>query len=160
MYCAANKEKDINIAAYKTIKKTVLTAAIIILLLSLQGCTFFDSARESITERFTGKEEMDKAVETVDIFFGFVISEDFEQAYQYISSKDKESRDLDDFTGEFANITKIVKIETNWVEVNNNIAVVGIDLLERYDGEEKLFKDIEVSLIKEEDESWKVVFWD
>lgn len=103
---------------------------------------------------------MGRAVETVEIFFNFVINEDLEQAYQYISSKDKEKRDLDDFKDEFANITKIVKIEINWVEVKNNIAIVGIDLLERYDGEEKLFKDLEVSLIKEEDESWKVAFWD
>lgn len=103
---------------------------------------------------------MGRAVETVEIFFNFVINEDLEQAYQYISSKDKEKRDLDDFKDEFANITKIVKIEINWVEVKNNIAIVGIDLLERYDEEEKLFKDLEVSLIKEEDESWKVAFWD
>ena len=137
-----------------------MTIVIITILFSFPGCTFFNSARESVSERFTGNKEMDKAVETVDTFFGFVIEEDLEKAYQYISSKDKESRELDDFTREFANITKIINIEINWVEINNNIAIVGIDLLERYDGEEKLLKDIEVSLVKEEDESWKVVFWD
>ena len=157
---ADNREKDIYILANRHVKKAGLAAVILILFLSLTGCTFYENVKESITERFTGEEEMEKAVAAVEIFFDLVINEDLEQAYLYISSKDKESRDFEDFTGEFANITKIITIEVNWVELKNNIAVVGIDLLERYDGEEKLFKAIEVSLVKEEDESWKVVFWD
>ena len=60
---------------------------------------------------------------------------------------------------EFSGITDIVAVEINWVEVKNNIALVGIDIVDSYDGGEKMYKDIEVSLIKEEDESWKIVFW-
>ncbi len=146
--------------AYGPIKKAGLFAVIFILLLSLSGCTLFDGAKEYVSERFTGKKEMEKAVETVDLFFSLVISKNLEEAYQHISSRDRENRDLEDFTSEFADITEIVRIEVNWVEVKNNIAIVGIDLTEKYDGEEKLFKDIEVSLLREEDESWKVVFWD
>ncbi len=56
------------------------------------------------------------------------------------------------------NVTKITKIEINWVEVKNNVALVCIDLYDTYDGEEKIFKDIIVSLIKENDE-WKINFW-
>jgi hypothetical protein len=37
---------------------------------------------------------------------------------------------------------------------------LGVDLLDSYDGEEKMYKDIELSLIKEEDGNWKVVFWE
>ena len=119
------------------------------MLLSLSGCTFFDSTKEYVSERFTGKKARDEAVETVDLFFSLVISKNFEEAYQHISSRDSEDRSLDDFIGEFASITEIARIEVNWVEVKNNIAIVGIDLTEKYDGEEKLFKDIEVSLIRE-----------
>lgn len=145
---------------YSPIKKAGIVIIIIILLLSLSGCTFFDNTKEYVSERFTGKKARDEAVETVDLFFSLIINKNFEEAYQHISSGDKENRSLDDFTSEFDNITEIVSIEVNWVEVKNNIAIIGIDLTETYDGEEKLFKDIEVSLIREEDESWKVVFWD
>ena len=42
----------------------------------------------------------------------------------------------------------------------NNIAEVGFDLIDSYDNEEKAYKDLVVSLIKEEDGSWKINFWD
>jgi hypothetical protein len=37
--------------------------------------------------------------------------------------------------------------------------LVEIDLIDYYDGEEKIYKDILVSLIKDENESWKIKFW-
>lgn len=77
------------------------------------------------------------------------------------SEKDLNEREiytLDDFKEAMKNVTKITKIEINWVEVKNNVALVCIDLYDTYDGEEKIFKDIIVSLIKENDE-WKINFW-
>jgi len=45
------------------------------------------------------------------------------------------------------------------VEIKNNIANVGIDLTDLYDGEEKVYKDLIVSLLKGEDGSWGINFW-
>ena len=57
-------------------------------------------------------------------------------------------------------MTDIVSIEINWVEIRNNVAVVGIDLIDTYDNEEKIYKDIRVSLLKDkEDSAWKINFW-
>ena len=40
------------------------------------------------------------------------------------------------------------------------MAVVGIDLIDTYDNEEKMYKDIRVSLLKDkEDNAWKINFW-
>jgi hypothetical protein len=77
-----------------------------------------------------------------------------------ISTQDKSTHNMDDFKKELENVTQIVDIEINWVEVKNNIADVGIDLVDTYDNEEKVYKDLVVSLVKEEDGSWKINFWD
>jgi len=102
---------------------------------------------------------MNEVVEIVDVFFDLLIDKDYEGAYWYISSRDKSQKNLEGFKDEFKDVTDIVSININWVEIKNNIAMVGIDLTDSYDGEEKLFKDIEVSLIKEEDGDWQIVFW-
>ena len=102
---------------------------------------------------------MDAAVETVGDFFDLLMERDYKQAFGYLSSKDRENHSEQDFIREFSDVTDIIKVEINWVEVKNNIAVVGIDLIDSYDGDEKMYKDIEVSLVKEEDGSWKIVFW-
>jgi len=123
------------------------------------GCGIIDDGRVLVNERFSSDKEMDAAVETVDIFFNLLMEKNYREAYKYLSSEDKSSRSEQDFIMEFSDITDIVTIEINWVEVKNNIALVGIDIIDNYDSEEKMYKDIEVSLIKEEDESWKIVFW-
>lgn len=110
-------------------------------------------------EKFSVESEMNKATETVDVFFNFLIDKNYRKAYEYLSSSDKSRFSPDDFSDEFRNVTEIVSIDIKWVEVKSNIAIVGIDLTDFYDGEEKVFEDIEVSLVKEEDESWKIVFW-
>jgi hypothetical protein len=66
---------------------------------------------------------------------------------------------MEDFKKEFLSVTKVVSIEINWVEVKNNIATVGIDMTDTYDGEEKIYKDMLISLVKDKDESWKINFW-
>lgn len=109
--------------------------------------------------KFSDEAEMNEVVEIVDVFFNLLIDKDYKGAYWYISSRDKSQKSLEDFYSEFKDVTDIVSININWVEIKNNIAVVGMDLTDSYDGEEKVFKDIEVSLIKEEDGDWKIVFW-
>lgn len=111
-------------------------------------------------ERFSADKELDMATAITEEFFNLLIDKNFEEAYEYLSSADKEYGSMEDFSDEFRDVTDIVSVDINWVEVKSNIATVGIDLTDSYDGEEKIFKDIEVSLIKEdEDGDWKIVFW-
>lgn len=102
---------------------------------------------------------MNEAIETVNTFFNLLIDKNYEKAYQYLSSKDKSAGSLEDFSNEFKDVTDIVSVDVKWVEIKNNVAIVDVDLTDFYDGEEKVFKDIEVSLVREEDGSWKVAFW-
>ncbi len=81
------------------------------------------------------------------------------RAYNYIYIPEDRDSSLDDFTSEFSDVTQIVSIEINWVEVKNNIATAGIDLIDDYDDEQKMYKDIEVSLVKDENDEWKINFW-
>lgn len=130
--------------------------------LSLFGCSYqgYQKAKDFVISRFTSEKDMEEAVKVVEKFFNAIMERDYEVAYKYISTKDKNQRSFDDFKNEFRNVTDIVSVEAKWVEVKNNVAIVGIDLIDFYDGEEKIYKDIEVSLIKEEDGSWKINFWD
>jgi hypothetical protein len=66
---------------------------------------------------------------------------------------------MEDFKNELVDVTPIIKVEINWVEVRNNVAVVGIDLMDSYDGEEKIYKDLAVSLVKDKNNQWKINFW-
>lgn len=132
---------------------------VILLCVLSAGCSIIDDGRVLVAERFSSDKEMDAAVNTVDIFFELLIGKNYSEAYKYLSTGDKSNRTEQDFIIEFSDITDIISIEINWVEVKNNIALVGIDIVDNYDDEEKMYKDIEVSLIKEEDESWKIVFW-
>ncbi len=143
--------------------KSIAVIFVFLFILSSQlmsGCTIIDTAGEYLYGKFSSEKEMDKAVEVAGVFFDLLIEEDYRQAYKYISSSDTDRGDEQDFVDEFDDITKIIGAEINWIEVKGNIALMGVDLLDSYDGEEKMYKDIEVSLIKEEDGSWKVVFWE
>lgn len=124
------------------------------------SCTQYQEIKNSIVRKFAHEEEMDNAIEVVKNFFDALIGKDYDSAYGYICSEDKKYRTLEDFNNDLGNVTDIISIEINWVEVKNNIAVVGIDLTDFYDGEEKMYKDIEVSLVKEENGSWKIKYWD
>ena len=104
--------------------------------------------------------EINEVVDVVEAFFGLLMDKNYNEAYEYISSGDKLRGSLQDFSEEFINVTDIISININWAEIKSNIAMVGIDLTDCYDGEEKVYRDIEVSLIKEEDNSWKIVFWE
>ncbi len=123
------------------------------------SCDQYQKIKSSIVQKFTDEEEIGSAVRVVENFFNALINKDYSRAYEYICSEDKENRKLEDFNDELSNVTEIVSIEINWVEIKNNIAIVGIDLIDLYDGEEKVYKNIEVSLMKAEDGSWKINFW-
>jgi len=142
----------------RIIVRGIIIMVILLCVLSA-GCSIIDDGRVLVAERFSSDKEMDAAVNTVDIFFELLIGKNYSEAYKYLSTGDKSNRTEQDFIIEFSDITDIISIEINWVEVKNNIALVGIDIVDNYDDEEKMYKDIEVSLIKEEDESWKIVFW-
>jgi hypothetical protein len=137
-----------------------LMAILAAVLPAFSGCSTAEEAKVFISERLSSRDDMDAAVEVVDRFFALIMENDLREAYTLISESDRNIRYEKDFINEFEDVTEIVKVEINWVEVNNNIATVGIDLIDTYDGDEKMYKDIEVSLIKEEDGSWKIVFWD
>jgi hypothetical protein len=88
-----------------------------------------------------------------------IINSELEEAYNYIYIEEDSDKTVDDFIEEFSDVTRIVSFDINWVELKNNIAIVGIDLVDDYDGEEKLYKDLQISLIKDGNEEWKINFW-
>ena len=135
----------------------VLLCTIILL---FNGCSTFNEGKEAIVQKLTSQDEMDDAVIVVEDFFNLIMEKDYESAYGYLSRRDKEDHQLQDFIEEFSDVTDIIKVELNWVEVKNNVAKVGIDILDSYDGDQQIYKDIEVSLVKEENGKWKIVFWD
>jgi len=142
--------------------KSITVILILLLVISVQslfGCTVIDAAGEYLYGKFSSEKEMDRAVEVAGAFFNLLMDEDYRQAYKYISSSDRDRGSEQDFVDEFKDITKIIRADINWVEIKGNTALLGVDLLDSYDGEEKMYKDIELSLIKEEDGNWKVVFW-
>ena len=153
------------ITFFKRYKNKILLGRSLLLILTLflcinfSACTFFSNVKSFFTDKFSVEDEMDEVIETVNIFFNLLIDKEYERAYEYISSKDKSRGDPEYFFNEFKNVTDIVSIDIKWVDIKNDLAVVGMDLIDSYDGEEKVFKDIEVSLLREEDESWKIVFW-
>lgn len=135
-----------------------MVAAIVLLGISLLSCSTVEELERNIVNRFTSEESLDSAVEATQGFFDALMAKDYQQAYQMISSQGKQEHSYEQFVREFDDVTDIVFFEINWVEVKNNIAVVGVDFMDSYDGEEKLYKDQEVSLVKE-DEEWKINFW-
>ena len=146
----------------KTRLISVLLIMLIIPVLTLQlsGCSKKVDIKTIVQNKLSGEDEMNAAVGVVDDFFSNLKSGNLEESFNLISSQDKLAHDLDDFKKELENVTQITDIKMNWVEVKNNVADVGIDLSDSYDNEEKVYKDIVVSLVKEEDGSWKINFWD
>jgi len=154
--------KNISFKNHKCITllvRSFLLVLILFLCINFSACTLSSNIKSFFKEKFSDESEEDEVVEIVDVFFDLLIDKDYEGAYWYISSRDKSQKNLEGFKDEFKDVTDIVSININWVEIKNNIAMVGMDLTDSYDGEEKLFKDIEVSLIKEEDGDWQIVFW-
>jgi len=139
--------------------RILLIILVIFLCLNFSGCTFFSNVKSFFIDKFSVDEEIEEVTEIVNAFFDLLIDKEYEKAYEYLSREDRSMGDAEDFSDEFKDVTDIVSIDIKWVDIKNNLAVVGMDITDSYDEEEKVFKDVEVSLLREEDESWKIVFW-
>ena len=144
----------------KSIAVCLIVIVILVLAFPLAGCSKKVEMTTLLKNKLSGEDAMNAAVTVVDDFFRNLKSGNLEESFNLISSRNRLTHDINDFKKELENVTQIVDIEINWVEVKNNIADVGIDLVDSYDNEEKVYKDIVVSLVKEEDGSWKINFWD
>jgi len=144
----------------KSIAVCLIVIVILVLAFPLAGCSKKVEMTTLLKNKLSGEDAMNAAVAVVDDFFRNLKSGNLEESFNLISSRNRLTHDINDFKKELENVTQIVDIEINWVEVKNNIADVGIDLVDSYDNEEKVYKDIVVSLVKEEDGSWKINFWD
>ena len=146
-------------------KRIYLNIAVIFIVLFLltlfflSGCSSRTDIKTLVKNKLTSEDDMNIAVSVVENFFNYLKSEEYDKAYELLSAKDKDKHDFTEFEEELKNVTRIVEVEINWVEVKNNIANVGIDLIDIYDDEEKVYKDLIISLIKDEDGSWGINFW-
>jgi hypothetical protein len=125
----------------------------------LTGCEKIAGLKNDILGGFGSGQQSDAAVAAVKQFFDFLVAQDYDSAYALIYTPPQSVKTMEDFKKEFLSVTKVVSIEINWVEVKNNVATVGIDMTDTYDGEEKIYKDMLISLVKDKDESWKINFW-
>jgi ABC-type transport system involved in multi-copper enzyme maturation permease subunit len=141
------------------ISRIFLIVLIILLLMTFSGCTVFSNIKSFFAERFSIEDDVKDITGVLNSFFDLVEDNNYQSAYEYLSSGDKSQGTLEDFEQDFANVTDIISININYVEVNNDTAVAGIDITDSYDGEEKIYKNMAVSLVREEGGSWKIVFW-
>jgi hypothetical protein len=153
------KNKKLSLPGFYIKKILVILTCFLIVFFVLTGCERIGDLKNDVLSRFAGEKEIDSAVKAVEDFFNHIINQEFEQAYDYIYIKNGSSKTLDDFIKELSDVTQIVSFEANYVEVKNNIAIVGIDLIDTYDNEEKIYKDLQVSLIKDDNDEWKINFW-
>jgi len=138
----------------------ILVAVSLFLCLNICSCSVIPDIKDYFRDKIFVDDDMDRAIGTVENFFDLLIDRDYVRAYEYLSDEDKARGNAEDFSDEFKDVTDIVSIDINRVEVKNNIAIVNIDITDSYDGEEKVFDNIDVSLIRKEDGDWKIVFWD
>jgi len=140
-------------------RHAMIFLAIFLLCLVFTSCQQVQQTKDFITSKFSSDKEIDEVIEVVNEFFNMLMEKDYDSAYKYIYIDGEKNNTLDNFKKEMGNVTDIVSIDINSVEIKNNIALVEIDLIDYYDGEEKIYKDILVSLVKDENESWKIKFW-
>lgn len=136
--------------------KALILIVFPILLTCFISCSSVGDLRSSLNEAFFDEELADSAVNTVELFLDSVMEKDFDSAFGLIK---KDGKTIDDFKEEFSDVTDIISYEINWVEVKNNVAEVGIDIMDSYDGTEKIYKDLIVSLVREGESDWKIAFW-
>lgn len=147
----------------KKITYLSLNTLLIIILLTffffITGCGNKTDIKTLLKDKLKKNDEMTIAVSIVEDFFNNIKDNNYEKAYESLSSKDKEKHSFEEFREEFRNVTKIISFEIKWVEIKNNIANVGIDLTDFYDNDEKVYKDLTVSLLKDEEGRWGINFW-
>ena len=89
----------------------IIITSLVITGLLFSGCSAIDRGKGFAAEKFSSEDDMDAAVEAVDKFFALLVEKDYEEAYGYLSRKDKENNSQHDFISEFRNVTEIVKVE-------------------------------------------------
>ncbi|MDZ7837794.1 MAG: NTF2-like N-terminal transpeptidase domain-containing protein [Actinomycetota bacterium] len=95
-------------SAKKLLYGCTAAAAIILLGISLLSCAVAEDLERNIINRFTSEESLDRAVETTQDFFDALMAKDYQQAYQMISSQDKQDHSYDQFVQEFDDVTDII----------------------------------------------------
>lgn len=150
--------------------KTILFAAVIsgllfYFILNLSGCEQAISLKDKVISRLGSEDAQEEAVATVKGFFDSLVNDEPEEAFKYVyvpqtQGLQQDGKKIEDFKKELIGVTKIISYKINWVEVKNNIAIVGVDLIDFYDGEEKMYKDLQVSLLQDSEGKWKINFWE
>lgn len=150
-----------NLSGFITLfgKAIVILICFLMIFFIFNGCDRILDFKDNIFSRFTSEKDQNSAVETVDVFLNHIVNRELEQAYDYIYIREDSKKDMDDFISEFSAVTQIISFEINRVEVENNIAVVEVDLIDTYDNEKKLYKDLKISLVKDDNDEWKINFW-
>lgn len=128
------------------IKYTVFIFLVILICLSLTGCESFKKALEG------PKPEI-----VVDNFFKSLINKDYLKAYSYLCEENKSKFSSNEFIDKMQDFQEIIRYEILSSNVGYKNSKVTVNLITlSYDEEE--IKEIEVPLIKEEDE-WRIVFF-
>jgi len=129
------------------IKYTVFIFLVIVICFSLTGCESFKKALEG-----------PKPEPVVDNFFKSLINKDYSKAYSYLCEENRELFSSEDFIKKMQDFQEIIRSEilSSNVGYKNSKVTVNLTTLS-YDEEE--IKEIEVPLIKEENE-WRIVFFD
>ena len=96
--------------------------------------------------------------EVVVLFMDDIVKGDFESAYQYIETLDKEQGGVGKFISEADSMLKIVGYRIISVSEDKFLAEVTMNLTTEYEGKKKTTTDFVVTLVKEE-EDWKIDYW-
>jgi len=132
---------------YILVECIVLFSLIILTCINLVGCESFKKALEG-----------PKPEPVVDNFFKSLINKDYSKAYSYLCEGNKSKLSSNEFIDKMQDFQEIIRYEilSSNVGYKNSKVTVNLTTLS-YDEEE--IKEIEVPLIKEEDE-WRIAFWD
>ncbi|GAH49022.1 unnamed protein product [marine sediment metagenome] len=133
--------------SYILVECIVLFSLIILTCINLVGC-------ESLKKALEGP----KPEPVVGSFFKSLINKDYSKAYSYLCEENKSKFSSNEFIDKMQDFQEIIRYEilSSNVGYKNSKVTVNLTTLS-YDEEE--IKEIEVPLIKEEDE-WRIVFFD
>lgn len=96
--------------------------------------------------------------EVVVLFMDDIVKGDFQSAYQYIETPDKEQGGIGRFVSESDSMLKVVDYEIVSVKQDKFLAEVTLNLTTEYEGKRKTATGVIITLVKEE-ENWKIDYW-
>lgn len=133
--------------SYILVECILLFSLIILTCINLVGCESFKKALEG-----------PKPEPVVGSFFKSLINKDYSKAYSYLCEENKSKFSSNEFIDKMQDFQEIIRYEilSSNVGYKNSKVTVNLTTLS-YDEEE--IKEIEVPLIKEEDE-WRIAFFD